>query len=514
MYQVLYRKWRPKKFEDVVGQTNITKTLRNEIIYGHIAHAYLFTGSRGTGKTTCARIFSLAVNCQNPISGNPCGLCDICKGAESDALLDISEIDAASNNGVENIRSIKEEIFLIPNLCKYRVYIIDESHMLSSSASNALLKMLEEPPSHVIFILATTEAHKIPATISSRCQRFEFHRIHSKDMIERIKFISNQEKIEITDSEIKAITELADGSMRDALSLLDRCVSCVGKILNGEDIQGILGITDSKLINEMFKCIVNSDSGNALRLLEKLYEESRSMIGLCENILDRFRQEMMQIISNKDNIPYDKLSYILKCMGILQKSYRNMVSGSDKKVEMEIAIARMCFIDLMPQENNTLKIYPKTAKLLVENKISQDNDQNDVKDIKNLEINKCFKEEVKSNDLNKEISIFEEWPKVLKYLIENAKSKAMIISLKDSKAYKKGNVIFIDSDKSLAFSLLKELSNKNDIDQAFREVMGQTYKIEMYAKNINNKKEIKIPNGVDPLDKFAKDNYEGNIKFE
>ena len=224
MYQVLYRKYRPKVFADVVGQPQVTVTLRNELQAGRIAHAYLFTGSRGTGKTTCAKILAKAVNCLHPVEGDPCGDCEICRGIDSGAVMDVVEIDAASNNGVENIRNLREEASFTPAAARYRVYIIDEVHMLSIGAFNALLKTLEEPPAHVIFILATTEVHKLPATILSRCQRFDFKRIASEDIADRLSDVAKREGAALEREAALLIARLADGALRDALSLLDQCM--------------------------------------------------------------------------------------------------------------------------------------------------------------------------------------------------------------------------------------------------------------------------------------------------
>ena len=230
MYQVLYRKWRPQVFTDVYGQEHITKTLMNAVDTGRVSHAYLFTGSRGTGKTTCAKILAKAVNCEHPVNGNPCNECASCRGIDDGSVVDVVEIDAASNNGVDNIRDLREETNYMPSSVKYRVYIIDEVHMLSTGAFNALLKTLEEPPEHVKFILATTEVHKLPSTILSRCQRFDFKRISPEDISSRLKYVAKQENIDLTDEGAMLIARVSDGGMRDALSLLDRCASYGKKI--------------------------------------------------------------------------------------------------------------------------------------------------------------------------------------------------------------------------------------------------------------------------------------------
>ena len=221
MYLALYRKWRPKTFDDVISQEHITTTLKREIVSGKTAHSYLFTGSRGTGKTTCAKILAMAVNCPHTVDGNPCMECEICKGIEDGSILDVQEIDAASNNGVDDVRLLREEANYLPAQCKYRVYIIDETHMLSTSAFNALLKIMEEPPEHVKFILATTEVHKVPATVLSRCQRFDFGRIKTEDIAKRVLYIAEHESFSVTEEAAFLVARLADGGMRDALSILD-----------------------------------------------------------------------------------------------------------------------------------------------------------------------------------------------------------------------------------------------------------------------------------------------------
>ena len=259
MYQVLYRKYRPKVFSDVVGQSHITSTLKNEVETGKLSHAYLFTGSRGTGKTTCAKILAKAVNCLNPINGNPCCECEICKGIESGAILDVVEIDAASNNGVDNIRDIRDESAFAPASCKYRVYIIDEVHMLSIGAFNALLKTLEEPPAHVKFILATTEVHKIPATILSRCQRFDFKRVDSESMVSRMRFIANEEGFTLDEEAALLIAKIADGGMRDALSVLDQCVSRE-KHITTETVCSVAGLTGRQHLFDLADAVKKEDA--------------------------------------------------------------------------------------------------------------------------------------------------------------------------------------------------------------------------------------------------------------
>ena len=258
MYQALYRKWRPTAFTDVSGQPHVTQTLMHEVDTGKLSHAYLFTGSRGTGKTTCAKILAKAVNCLHPVNGNPCNECAICRGIDDGSVLDVIEIDAASNNGVDNIRDLREEANFTPVKAKYRVYIIDEVHMLSIGAFNALLKILEEPPSYVLFILATTEVHKLPSTILSRCQRFDFHHIPPESIAERLQYVSAQENIDLTNEGAVMIARYADGALRDALSLLDRC-SARGETITPQLVSECAGIAGKTHLFRMADCIANQD---------------------------------------------------------------------------------------------------------------------------------------------------------------------------------------------------------------------------------------------------------------
>ena len=278
MYQVLYRKYRPKVFADVYGQEHVTSTLKNEIKENRIAHAYLFTGSRGTGKTTCAKILAKAVNCENSIDGEPCNECEVCKGLDSGTIYDVVEIDAASNNGVDNIRDLREEANYTPSRGKYRVYIIDEVHMLSTGAFNALLKTLEEPPSYVIFILATTEVHKIPVTVLSRCQRYDFRRITIDTIAARLRELADAEKIQVEEKALRYVAKAADGSMRDALSLLDQCVAFhYGSLLTYDNVLEVLGAVDSGVFSELLRAVIAKDTTACMKKLEEMVIQGREL---------------------------------------------------------------------------------------------------------------------------------------------------------------------------------------------------------------------------------------------
>ncbi len=304
-YQAIYRKWRPLVFEDIVGQQHITSTLKNQITSGRIAHAYLFCGTRGTGKTTAAKIFARAVNCENNTSGSPCNECDVCKGILDGSIMDVTEIDAASNNGVDNIREIRDEVSYVASRAKYKVYIIDEVHMLSGGAFNALLKTLEEPPEHVIFILATTEAHKVPQTILSRCQRFDFKRIRQSDIIVRMKEIATADGIDISENAYTLLARLADGSMRDGLSILERCVSACGNTLTEDSIISVLGISPEKLISDITDCIINKDINGILSAVDTLLSDGRDINTFIDSLIKHLRDLLICKVSDNPSAVLD-----------------------------------------------------------------------------------------------------------------------------------------------------------------------------------------------------------------
>ena len=356
MYQVLYRKYRPNKFSDVYGQPHIVSTLLGEIRSGRIAHAYLFTGTRGTGKTTCAKILAKAVNCMNPQNGDPCGECEICKSFDSGDLLDVVEVDAASNNGVDYIRDLRETANFTPAKAKYRVYIIDEVHMLSDSAFNALLKTLEEPPEYMIFILATTEVHKVPATVLSRCQRFDFHRIPVSAIASRIKYVAKNENIDIDDDAVNIIARFADGALRDALSLLDRCISAGGKI-TAESASAAMGTTGRDHLFEISSLINSHDTAGVLSCIDRLYNNSKDMTRLCVELTGHYRDMMLAKMLKKPGdlinctpneltkllnaAEHTDISDILRATELLQTAQQNIKSGSAARIELEIALLKL-----------------------------------------------------------------------------------------------------------------------------------------------------------------------------
>ncbi len=296
-YQALYRKWRPKTFNDVVGQSHVIQTLKNEINSKKTAHAYLFCGTRGTGKTSCAKIFARAINCLNPVDGNPCNECEICRGAMDGTILDITEIDAASNNGVDDIRQIRDEVMYSAVHAKYKIYIIDEVHMLSDGAFNALLKTLEEPPEYVVFILATTEAHALPATITSRCQRVDFKRILASDMVMRLREICSKENIKATPEALELIARLADGALRDALSILDQCVCALPDGIDTCGANEVLGIASDDTLNDAVFAIAEHDSTRALMCIDSVVKGGRDLNNFIDTLIRRFRDIMVCKVS-------------------------------------------------------------------------------------------------------------------------------------------------------------------------------------------------------------------------
>lgn len=361
MYQVLYRKWRPKTFSDVSGQEHITTTLLNELSTNRLNHAYLFTGSRGTGKTTCAKILAKAVNCLHPVNGNPCGECEICKGIDSGGILDVTEMDAASNRKIDDIRQIIDEVQFKPSKCKYRVYIIDEVHMLTTEAFNALLKTLEEPPEHAIFILATTEVHKLPQTILSRCQRFDFHRIPPRAIADRLLYVASQEGVTLSDGAALLAASVADGALRDALSLLDRCIA-ISSDIDEDVVRSAAGLARKTYLFELANCVINKNTAKALEIVNRLYGESKDMARLCDELLSHFRTLMLiKSVKNPRDIiimaddefeqaqvqsDYLSLADIVYYMDVLSRAYQNMGRGTGDRTELEMAVVKLSSAEL------------------------------------------------------------------------------------------------------------------------------------------------------------------------
>lgn len=528
MYQALYRKYRPKIFNDVIGQPHVTVTLQNELLTGRIGHAYLFIGSRGTGKTTCAKIFAKAVNCMSLNNGNPCGECELCHEIDSGEVMDIVELDAASNNGVNDIREICESAVFTPAKAKYRVYIIDEVHMLSPGAFNALLKTLEEPPAHVIFILATTEAHKIPATILSRCQRFEFHKISAGDIATRIEYIVKQEKASIERPAALLIAKISDGAMRDALAILDKCIGA-SKNITVDGVSDILGIVTQDKIYKIIQAVLQKLPQEALAAIDNFDKHSKDMLQLTFELISNFRNIMLikalknaqdlLVVSDED---YGKLKELAKdltlettlfIMDTLQASYEKMSKGCEARTELEICIVKLCKpklsysneaiairLDKLEKELNSLKLNltnlpaekilasEKTVeKLISEEKITE-------KTAANLE-KKSHTSAVDVTDLQKNAEKMVNWNEVLEILKDY--SHTIATAFKGSTAYISGDFVLIDSKNEMAFEFLRKSSQRDKMRMAIKNVTGREYKLGPYT---GEKSESKID---DPLDELA-----------
>ena len=357
-YQALYRKYRPQTFDDVSGQLAVTQTLKTQLQSGRMSHAYLFTGSRGTGKTSCAKILAKAVNCLNPDNGNPCNCCEACRAIDSGSCMDVLEIDAASNNGVDNVRDLRDDAVYTPSQVKMRVYIIDEVHMLSISAFNALLKIIEEPPEHLLFILATTELHKVPATILSRCQRFSFRRISQEDIAARLQYVAYQESIDLDDGAARVLARLADGGMRDGLSLLDQCASATTGELTAEGVYACLGIAGEQKCGELMGYIAAHDTKSALELFNRLYTEGKDLGAMLDEMACLTRDLLVMktagnagitmlsgVASDKEVLELTRSlssAELVRMMNLLQSTLSGFTRSASRRMDAELCLLEMC----------------------------------------------------------------------------------------------------------------------------------------------------------------------------
>lgn len=513
MYQALYRKYRPKTFEDVVGQAHITRTLQNEVKTGKIAHAYLFTGSRGTGKTTCSKILAKAVNCPHTRDGNPCGECEICLGIDDGTVMDVLEIDAASNNGVDNIRQLREDAYFAPGQAKYRVYIIDETHMLSTGAFNALLKIMEEPPPHVLFILATTEAHKVPATILSRCQRFDFRRIGSEDIAEYLEKISLNEGVVLEHSAGLLIGKLADGGMRDAISLFDLCISHGGAV-TAEVVAQAAGMAGSGHLLTLAKAFAQKDTAFALEQIGTLHEKSMDMDRLCSDLVAFHRDLMIlktvekperfivalpeEMEEMKPLAQFLTLSQILYTLSVLQEAQNRMSRTANRRTELEMSVVRICnpamdssaeavLTRLEALEAAVRRGIPAAPSSLPEpaesgEKAAKHLPQKKKKAPSPLE--QAAAEEKASAPILADLSDahpFGEWQEVLGRLLKT--NPPLFAALKNSDAYEKGDLMLIDAKNELFFKLIRENEfAKDSLRAALLAQTGRRYRLGPYRQ--------------------------------
>lgn len=541
MYRVLYRKWRPAVFTDVSGQEHITSTLQNEVSSGRLNHAYLFTGSRGTGKTTCAKILAKAVNCLNPQNGNPCGKCEICKGIDDGSILDIVEMDAASNRKIDDIRQIIDEVQFKPAKCKYRVYIVDEVHMLTTEAFNALLKTLEEPPEHVIFILATTEVHKLPQTIRSRCQRFDFHRIPPKAIADRVEYVVSQENAEITESAALMLASVADGALRDALSLLDSCLA-VSSHIDEEVVRNAAGLVSKTYLFELATAIINKNPTRSLEIIDRLYSESKNMARLCDELVEHFRALMLiKTIKNPRDIlimsddefeqavtqsDYLSLADIVFYMDVLSRAYQRMGRGTGDRTELEMALVKLSATELDGTvEALTARVtalekavkrgitvnYAQPAQQSVQAEAAQSasvpNTQTEVEEPfakpepehKKAPVAKPAPEvkpvaqraSVNLDELYDNAVPFARWVEVVDSL--KSVSRSIAAAFAGSTAYESGNYLLIDTNNELAFDLLRQNGRRTEIKQTLLELTGKNYSLGPYKRSTPKKVEKTDP---------------------
>lgn len=530
-YTALYRKFRPLTFSEIVGQEHITKTLKNQIIAGRVGHAYLFNGGRGTGKTSAAKILARAINCLNPKDGEPCNECEICKGAINGSLTDIVEMDAASNNSVEDIRSIREEVNFLPTKAKYRVYIIDEVHMLSTGAFNALLKTLEEPPEHVKFILATTEPQKLPATILSRCQRFDFKRISNENIIKRLNIVCEQSNIEITKEALNIIAVLSEGAMRDALSILERCIQDGENKIDEDKIKDLIGIPKITYVSNIIDAILKYDVDKALENIDVVLEEGKDITNLIWEMikyskdilvyksskkLELYNQnELDKIKTISEGVSKEKLTYLIYELSELEN---NIKWSTQKTIMFQAGIIKLCSKQLddnlnLEERVNNIEKYLKSGKHIVnQNVITQQVvEPNITKITENVNMEKKAKVDVgaKARTVNSSTKKFssnseEYWPQIMSDLKQSGKI-VLYTNLMGTKAKQINDMTvgieFPHGMTAFGKAVLEKQENIRDISNLVSIACGK----EMQIKYITQNKDIHQMTNEENLQNIAKD---------
>ncbi len=469
----LYRKYRPKTFSEVIGQNVVKESLKNQVSSGKIGHAFLFTGTRGTGKTSCAKIFAKAINCQHNINGEPCLQCDICKGIENESIYDVTEMDAASNNSVEDIRDILSEVMYLPVMAKYRVYIIDEVHMLSTAAFNALLKTLEEPPPHVVFILATTELHKVPATILSRCQRYDFNRLSIEEIGEALMYIADCEDIQLSVSAARTIASLADGAMRDASSILDTCLSR-GNVIDDDTVADVVGVSKQQEILSLAEYIIKKDLASALQEILLLEQKSVDIKRLCEELMTHFRNLLLANIPKSTsqllNVSEEKFDllkkqsettnyvFIQSALSVFTNAFESISKGQNPKIALDIAVYTLCNTQVVP-----VNVQPVAQVINTEQQSQM----------------------VKPQQIEDEKPIpFAQWFDAID--IVGTVEKPLYSLMKGSNAYLYKNIVYIDGHEALNNYLRNNKEAGAIVKMAIEKACGKKHNIGGY-KNIADK---------------------------
>ncbi|MEG1781883.1 MAG: DNA polymerase III subunit gamma/tau [Oscillospiraceae bacterium] len=524
MHTALYRKYRPKTFSQVVGQKYIVQALKNQVDSGNIGHAFLFTGTRGTGKTSCAKIFAKAINCLNPHGGEPCLECDICKGIENESIYDVSEMDAASNNSVEDIRDVLDEVMYLPVMAKYRVYIIDEVHMLSASAFNALLKTLEEPPPHVIFILATTELHKVPATILSRCQRYDFTKLSIEEIGDALLDIAKSEDISLSPGAAKTIASLADGAMRDAISILDTCLS-LNTVIDDELVANVVGISKDEELLTLTKALVDRDMPLALQNLLTLEQRSVDMKRLCEEIITHFKNLLLANLSGSTpqllNIPKTKFedikaqanttdqAFISHALSCFTAALEAMSKGQNTKIAMDIAVYTLCAQIVQPnvyREQPARATPPKTPMKEAQAPLVQNEGEDKAPKAKKEAPKPILQPEIVQGEVP--VS-FTYWDKVIDVIGDVDIPFHSFI--KNSKAWLFENVVYIDGSEGLNNYIRTNKEAGNIVKKAILQVCGRSYNIGGY-RNIAKKFEIAQKDSLNDIIALRDSGVQVNIK--
>ena len=506
MYRALYRKWRPAAFRDVVGQQAITTALKNQLLHDKVAHAYLFTGTRGTGKTTCAKIFAKAVNCPNRTDADPCNECAVCRGIDDGSVLDVVEIDAASNNGVDNIRDLREETVYTPSEGKYKVYIIDEVHMLSTAAFNALLKTMEEPPPHVIFILVTTEIHKVPATILSRCQRYDFKRIDVEDIQARLLEVAGHENIQLDEPAAGLIARLADGAMRDALSILDTCAG-VSEQVDEALVRKMAGVTDRSYLFELSDALARQDAVAVLTQIASLRQASVDMKRLCDELIVHYRnlmlaavpgaQNLLSGISREEQEQYERhaqnisAAQAVQCIKTLCAALDKMGKGVDARIELELAVYELCYptpaVQAAPSPAASTvhsapaafaaapAAAPRSAQAFAASPAAV------APAVQKAPVAAPQTAPEHSAAVNQgQETPFEPWAKVLEVM--KGKDKFLSAALKDSHAYYDGKRVLIDGSELFLEYMRKNEFSTEMVKSVLEQVTGVRYPIGPYKK--------------------------------